>query len=172
MEFNQEWDVFTRRIFINIPIEKVYNAWAVQGEMEEWFLRKAQFSSLEGVARKRGERVQSEDTYSWIWHTWPEFDQKGEIFEAERPNKLSFSFGPAGRVDIEFTANGPDRTEVAITQSEIPTDEKSKKSYFYGCSLGWSFWLVNLKAYLEHGILLDERDVIYSDNRHMDIVNH
>jgi hypothetical protein len=25
-----------------------------------------------------------------------------------------------------------------------------------GCSNGWTFWLANLKAFLEHGILLNE----------------
>jgi hypothetical protein len=27
-----------------------------------------------------------------------------------------------------------------------------------GCSNGWTFWLANLKAYLEHGILLHETE--------------
>jgi len=29
--------------------------------------------------------------------------------------------------------------------------------YHYGCSTGWTFWLANLKAWLEHGILLNDR---------------
>jgi len=29
----------------------------------------------------------------------------------------------------------------------------------YGCSNGWTFWLANLKAYLEHGILLNETEI-------------
>jgi len=29
-----------------------------------------------------------------------------------------------------------------------------------GCSQGWSFWMVNLKAWLEHGILLNEKEAI------------
>jgi len=48
---------------------------------------------------------------------------------------------------------------VSLSQSEIPQDEKSKLEIFYGCSNGWTFWLANLKAYLEHGILLNETKI-------------
>ena len=65
-----------------------------------------------------------------------------------------------------------ERTDVVLTQYEIPTDEAAKKNFFYGCSLGWSFWLVNLKAYLEHGIVLDEKDVPSDVEERLQIVNH
>jgi hypothetical protein len=47
---------------------------------------------------------------------------------------------------------------LTLRQFEIPTDEENKLNIHHGCSNGWTFWLANLKAYLEHGILLNETE--------------
>ena len=47
---------------------------------------------------------------------------------------------------------------LTLKEYEIPTDEKSKMDIYNGCSNGWTFWLANLKAYIEHGILLNETE--------------
>ena len=39
-----------------------------------------------------------------------------------------------------------------------PGEPESTLQIHYGCSNGWTFWLANLKAWLEHGIHLGERD--------------
>ena len=172
LSFGSTWSEFTRRIFINAPITETYRAWAIQGNMEKWFLKRAQFFDSRGNARNAGESIESGDTYEWQWYTWPEFDQKGQVTELITNESIAFDFKPAGNVQIDFERVNDNRTQVILKQFEIPTDEESKKSFFYGCSLGWSFWLVNLKAYLEHGIVLDEREVLFDGHRRLEVVNH
>ena len=42
-------------------------------------------------------------------------------------------------------------------------NDQEIKDFFYGCSQGWSFWMVNLKADLEHGVVLNELDHPYTE---------
>ncbi|MNF09593.1 hypothetical protein D3C80_2102910 [compost metagenome] len=49
-------------------------------------------------------------------------------------------------------------TVVEITQSEIPTDERSKVYYHLGCSEGWTFYLANLKSVAEGGLDLRNKN--------------
>jgi len=169
--FGKTWSEFTRRIYINTAIDKVYNAWGVQGEMEKWFLKKAQFFNQNGEPRKAGEYAQQNDSYSWQWHAWPEMDQEGKLTNVIQNKLISFDFGEAGKVSVEFEKISPKRTQMILTQYDIPDDEESKKNYFYGCSLGWSFWMTNLKAFLEHGITLDDRDIIKEGSERLQMVN-
>ena len=52
---------------------------------------------------------------------------------------------------------------VTLKQYDMPTDEKTKLDIYNGCSCGWTFWLANLKAFLEHGILLNEKEFDLTD---------
>ena len=47
---------------------------------------------------------------------------------------------------------------LALTQRGIGDDDTSKMNIHVGCNSGWTFWLANLKAYLEHGILLHDTE--------------
>jgi len=146
-----DWNTFTKRILINCPVETVYRCWATQSEIETWFLEKADYFHND-VARKPDEPVQKGDSFSWKWNNW-DFTEEGEILDANGKDGISFTFGAGGRVNIELR-DRPGTTEVILTQEEIPTDEKSKMDIFVGCNTGWTFWLTNLKAYIEHGITL------------------
>lgn len=171
ISFNKDWSQFTRRIFIKAPVERVFNAWALQGQMEDWFLLKAQFSRKDSPLLK-DEMVAAGDSFHWIWHGWDDADQRGEVLSVIKNKQLSMTFKPAGIVTVDFEQTDDNFTHLILHQSSIPTDEDGKLNFFYGCSLGWSFWMVNLKAWLEHGILLDERDVNFDDNRKLEVVNH
>ena len=172
LSFGTTWSEFTRRIFIDAPIANVFESWSVQGNMEKWFLKKAQFYDGNGNARKAGSQIEKGDSYEWQWYTWPEFDQTGVIKELSNNESIVFTFQPSGDVRLEFSSVNSGRTQLMLKQYDIPTDEVAKKDYFYGCSLGWSFWMVNLKAYLEHGIALDERDILFQGNERLEVVNH
>lgn len=76
---------------------------------------------------------------------------------------MEFSFGnDACKVSVHLEeTNGT--TLLTLRQYEMATDEETKMNLYNGCSCGWTFWLANLKAYLEHGILLNERDVDLTD---------
>ncbi|MBT8252904.1 MAG: hypothetical protein HKN00_07420 [Flavobacteriaceae bacterium] len=54
---------------------------------------------------------------------------------------------------------------LTLKQYDIPTDEKTKLEVHLGCSNGWTFWLTNLKAMLEHGIVLNETEIDLCDNK-------
>ena len=77
---------------------------------------------------------------------------------ANGKDELEFTFAGQSKVHIQLI---PDSGSVLVVlkQYEIPADEESKLHIHVGCSNGWTFWLANLKAYLEHGILLHERDI-------------
>lgn len=171
ISFSNDWSQFTRRIFIKAPIEQVYNAWAMQGQMEKWFLLKSQFSRND-IPLSNGDLITTGDSFIWKWHGWDGEEQQGEVLSTNSNKQISMTFKPAGIVTINFEQAEKDYTQVILNQSSIPTDENGKLNFFYGCSLGWSFWMVNLKAWLEYGILLDERDMNFEDDRKLEIVNH
>ncbi len=163
-------DTFTRRIRINTTINEVFDAWTVQGEMEKWFLKSAIFSR-NSQSLPPGQKVETGDTFEWIWHTWPEMTQKGSVLNVEENKTFQFEFLPAGIVTIGFEKIDDQVSEFALTQNDIPSEGKAWYDFFYGCSLGWSFWMVNLKAFLEHGIVLDQKEIFYSGEKHLEVVN-
>ena len=75
------------------------------------------------------------------------------ILTANGRSEISFTFGKGGNVRVELTETAA-ATEVVLTQDDIPTDEQSKQEIYTGCATGWTFWLANLKAWLEHDITL------------------
>ncbi len=147
----KNWNTFTKRISINTKMDTVYRCWATQSQIVTWFLEKADFNSNEGH-RKPNELVQKGDRFVWKWNNW-DLKEEGNILEANGKDFISFTFGPGGIVSIQLKeTNG--MTEIILIQDEIPTDDKSKMNLYVGCSTGWTFWLTNLKAYLDHGITL------------------
>ncbi len=169
MDTQQDWSIFNRRININKPVSELYKAWTTPAMIREWFLEKADFETASGEMRDSDDQVQVGDTYFWKWHGWG-FTTEGTILETNGKDHLKFTFGEAGDVEVklEEDENG---THVILSQKNIPTDEQSIKKYFYGCSLGWSFWLVNLKAWLEHGIKLNETGVSFDELSIFEYVN-
>ena len=161
---------FTRRILIKAPIDKVFDSWAIQGQMEEWFLLSAVYKRGDH-SLEVGDSALVNDQYEWIWHGWPENVQKGKVLKVEKNEIFSFSFDPAGNVEVSFEQMENQNVLISLTQEKIPLEEQGWYNYFYGCSLGWSFWLVNLKAYLEHGIVLDHREGLFDRDQRMEVVN-
>lgn len=147
------WNSFTKKIYIKSSAEKLYQCWTTSEGLESWFLKKAVFTRSEKDLKKN-EVISVGDHYTWFWHNW-DGQEKGEILEVKPNESLIFSFADTCRVIITFeTVN--DAVLVSLTQDNIPTDDANKLKIFYGCSNGWTFWLANLKAYLEHNILLNE----------------
>ena len=162
-----DWSSFKKRIHINIDIEKVYSAWATQEMMETWFLEEAKYFDGNKNPRKKDELVQRGDSFVWKWNNW-DFKEEGRILSANSKDQISFTFGSGGNVHIKLLpySNG---TEVELVQENIPIDEKSKMDIFVGCITGWTFWLTNLKAYLEHGIMLHAKNLKQEETK--DLVN-
>ena len=151
-----DWTKFQCNIFIQAPIEKIFNAWMSEKALTTWFLEKVKHIDSNGQTRPAEQHSQISDTYEWKWFGW-EYAEKGKILDVIENKELTFSFSQETvQVNLEFIQH-QDEVQVLITQSNIPTDEKNRVNVHMGCNLGWSYWLVQLKAWLEHGILLNDR---------------
>jgi len=149
-----DWTSFKRRISIKSDPSSLFNAWTSQDELEEWFLRDAEFFS-NGKAKDRFEEIQLGDTYKWTWHGSDNVAE-GVILETNQSDFLKFTFlGCVVSVTIKVEEGMP---MIELIQSEIGVDDASKLSYYVGCTRGWTFYLTNLKSILEGGIDLRNRN--------------
>jgi len=150
------WDSFTKKIHIKASMELLYQCWTTQDGICSWFLEDAIFERKQ----KRivaDSYIQEGDLYTWKWHNW-DGEEKGKIIKANGKDLIQFSFAGDAVVTVSLEQTSQ-AVLLSLTQSNIPLDEKSKLEIFYGCSNGWTFWLANLKAFLEHGILLNETEI-------------
>ncbi len=163
-----DWSRFTRRVFIEASAKEIFKLWTTQNGMESWFLRSAKFYR-NNDQNAGDEKFVAGDGYSWEWHGWPH-THEGLILEVIDEKEFTFDFGESGKVRVELVKED-NQTQVILTQYDIPTDEKSIRDYFYGCSLGWSFWLVNLKAFIEHDIVLNHPNNPLPESLKCELVN-
>lgn len=150
------FDQFTKKIYIKTSVEKLYWCWGTAEGISSWFLRSAIYTSKEKSIRSASDNIQAGDSYVWEWHNWNE-QEKGKVLKNNYKDFLEFSFAESCKVAITIEDKGS-AVLLSLKQYEIPTDRDSMLNIHHGCSNGWSFWLANLKAYLEHGILLNERE--------------
>jgi uncharacterized protein YndB with AHSA1/START domain len=154
----KNWKSFTRRIPVRAEMVEVYSAWTTSQGLESWFLRKADFRDQD-IALSDLTPVQKDNTYTWFWYGYSDASkEEGTILEANGQSQLSFGFGAAGTVDVLLESLPDGQTLVSITQHEIPEDDTSRMNYYVGCTVGWTFYLANLKSVLEGGLDLRNRD--------------
>ncbi len=152
---NLSFDCFNKKIFIKASMEKLYWCWGTSEGICAWFLSSAIYTPANGQHRKADENIQAGDNYTWKWHNW-DGEENGKVLKANGKDFLEITFADS-KVSVSLEEH-PTAVLVTLKQHEIPTDEKSKLNIHHGCSNGWTFWLANLKAYLEHGILLNETE--------------
>ena len=151
-----DWTKFTQRIVVNAPMEKVYAAWTNCHELEKWFLSQARVKKSEDVV-EMSDAMQVNGEYAWNWYGY-EFTEYGKILEANGKDLFSFYFAGKTKVEVKLSILN-NQVLVTLTQSEIPEDDDSNKNIRLGCSSGWAFYLVNLKAWLERRIDLRNKDI-------------
>lgn len=161
-----DWESFRKRIIIEKPINQVYEAWAIPDKIMLWFLQQAQYS-VSNQPRPSPQLIQKGDTFKWKWHNW-DFEESGSVLEANGKDKIAFTFGQGGNVSINLKTVTKG-TEVLLTQDDIPADDQGKMSFYVGCSTGWTFWLTNLKAWMEYNITLNAKGLSQGETR--DLVN-
>lgn len=149
------WTSFKKMIYIKGSIEEIYDLWATPEGIASWFLQEANYKRG-AVKINLNEYAIAGDTFEWKWHNW-DGTETGEIVETKKNSFITFTFAD-GLVCVSLKTE-KDRVLVALEQSNIPTDEKNKMEIYNGCSNGWAFWLTNLKAFVEHGILLNEKEI-------------
>jgi len=150
------FDSFTKKIYIKASVSTLYNCWGTTAGICSWFLSDASYTDTTEHVRKPDEKVQIGDAYVWKWHNW-DGKEEGKVIEANGKDYMVITFAESCKVSIQLEDHKT-ATLLTLVQSEIPTDEKSKLDIHHGCSNGWTFWLANLKCYLEHGILLNETE--------------
>ena len=150
------FDSFTKKIYVGADLPTVYRCWSTSSGITHWFLKRASYTYGPGSLRPTDEPVQAGDRYSWRWHNW-EGEEAGTILEANGTDHILFTFSGECKVSVDLVSEGA-KTLVSLRQFNIPTDEESRLNIYVGCSNGWTFWLTNLRAYLEHGIVLNETE--------------
>lgn len=149
------WTEFTRRIEVKSNLKEIYNAWSTSDEIEKWFLSSAKFlRNDEQIPNKKN--VEVGDAYEWNWYLY-DGTEFGKITQANGVDFLQFTFAGDCLVDIKLTMQD-DFVIIELTQKNIPTDDQSKQNIRLGCDSGWSFYLVNLKSFYEHGNDLRNKD--------------
>lgn len=158
MTANYDWTRFICKINIYTSVEAVYDAWTIPNQLESWFLRDARFKRGDGSTREQELHIQTNDTYTWHWHGHTdEVEEKGKVIQANGINKLQFSFtkGAEVTVDIGVSLN---ETIIMLTQDKMTNDEAGKLIHV-DCYGGWTFYLANLKSFLEGGIDLRNKNI-------------
>ena len=146
------WSSFKLRVNINSANQIIYNKWSTQEGLESWFLRDAVFKDATGKQRAKNEKAQKGDTYEWRWYGYlDEVTEKGTVIEANGTDKFSFTFSLKCPVAIQVYPEAGEMI-VELTESGLPTDDKTKAGHFVGDSRGWIFYLTNLKSILEGGL--------------------
>ncbi|MFT3704017.1 MAG: SRPBCC domain-containing protein [Agriterribacter sp.] len=161
MESSYNWAEFTLRIDIKKDIKAVYDAWTTRRGIESWFLRTSEFSR-NGNLLNADEHVQPGDQYKWLWYGYDDGAvERGEIIQANAKDFLEFTFvatsNPLMKVAVNILQE-EGTTIVQLRQYDIGLDDKSKSSFYVGCTQGWTFYLANLKSILEGGIDMRNRN--------------
>jgi len=139
-----DWTQFKKRIEIKASPEKVFRAWTDDKIITRWFPIRAVIEP-----RKNG-RLYFE------WMTGDKLETK--VVAVRRPNRLVFPFGSNNEEVAVTIRKVPGGSLCELHQYGMKTDPGSRVTMHLGCQVGWTFFLANLKAYLEHGIDLRGHD--------------
>lgn len=139
-----DWTQFKLRIFIKKPVSAVFKAWTDDKIVSKWFTEKTV------IEPKRNGRVYLE------WSTGDKWETK--VVSISKNKSFTFPFGSNDeRVTVRVKKDGRGCV-CEIHQYNMATSPKSKWEMHRSCLQGWTFFLANLKAYLEHGIDLRGHD--------------
>ncbi|MHA2028140.1 MAG: SRPBCC family protein [Candidatus Kariarchaeaceae archaeon] len=157
-----DWSKFERKIYIKAPLQQVFDHWVQPDPITTWFIKHATYITPEGTKRKNFESVQTGDKYKWEWHQ--DLTANGEVLEVIPHKLFRFTFGDKEKgssekveVNIEFGAEG-DESYFTLTQHNMGGPDLDRAQYHLSCNMGWSFFMTNMKALLEHGVDLRETD--------------
>lgn len=149
-----DWREFRLRVFIDRPIEDIYEAWLSASQLERWFIAKASFSDAEKKLLDRDKVVGNGARYQWEWAEGT--IEKGEILIADGVSSFAFSFGKGCTVAVTLSRMDG-RTLLELMQTHTMPDIERKQDFYVSCSQAWTFYLTNLKSVYEGGLDLRER---------------
>lgn len=160
------WTWFIKRIPIQASVEQVYQAWSTQENLERWFLRKAEFTTIAGNLKQPHETIRPGDSYYWLWHGFPdEVFERRKVLEANGTDMIRFTFTGDCLVTVSMYTER-NATICELAQENIPIDSNPESNLYVNCITGWTFYLTNLKSVLEGG-----PDLRNHDPRTKDVIN-
>src|SRR5687768_7293438 len=153
-----DWSKFVCRINVNAPTKKIYDAWTMPALQERWFLSETNYVPEDEEIRDRESNVQKNDLYKWHWYGYSkEVMEKGTVLEANGTDLFQFTF--AGETIVTVILKTEDGENIVeLWQENIPKTEVGKVNYHLNCMQGWTFYLANLKSFLEGGIDLRNKN--------------
>lgn len=133
-----DWTQFKLKIAINKSVATVFKAWTDDKIVSKWFTEKTI------IEPRRNGRIYFE------WLACDKMETK--VISISKNKHFTFPFGTNGeRVTVRFIKDGRGCI-CELHQYNMLTTEKSKWEMHKGCAEGWTFFLANLKSYLENGI--------------------
>jgi hypothetical protein len=149
------WERFWRSVLIKAPMKDCADAIFTSGGLAKWFIGTAQYTNADGQPRADVAHARERDSYHWRWLN-KDLELSGQV-TLVTPDSIAFTFGDAGTVMMSIRQEG-DRVRVTIRQEAWPDRDYDKEAWV-NCYVCWSFFLLNLKSVLEHGIDLRETAV-------------
>ena len=143
---------FELRIWINAQPDEVFQCWARAERLSKWFQHTARHFSADNLSENRTE-ARSGDRYEWsLAHGHRSTGRFLEVHPAKRLVHFTFGgdSGMSTRVQIEPADGG---SLVRLTQLALPAEDVE---CYADVKCGWTFYLSNLMAFLEHQVDLRE----------------
>jgi uncharacterized protein YndB with AHSA1/START domain len=148
------YETFTRKIRIDAPREIVMQYWLMPGLVKLWFTPGCVYASPENLERPENALAEVGDKYTWTWVEGT--TDNGTFRMIDFPRRFVAGWFN-DTCEIEVTAEvEDDGTILSITQTNTQESEEDRMGAYWDCSMGWAFYLVNLKSVLEGGIDLRE----------------
>ena len=139
-----DWTQFSLKIEIMAPPEKVYQAWTDDAKIVKWFVEKAV------IEPKKNGRIY----LVWLGEIAAEY----RVTAVRKNGLFGFTFGEnAEEVLVRIRKSGHGSV-CELRQFNLKTGPADRVAWHMGCKTGWTFFLANLKAWLEHGIDLRSHD--------------
>lgn len=140
----RDWTEFLLKVEINASPSRVYRAWTESKEVKRWF-------TYDGFVEPR-----KNGTFRQAFVDGMAFDST--VLAVKKNSLFRFTFGSVEKVEVKIKKSGR-KAECWLRQYDMRTTPDQKWMMHMGCRLGWTFFLTNLKAYLEHGVDLRSHNV-------------
>ena len=150
-----DWTHFRSTVYLRVPLAVAYAAWSTARGLERWFPATATIRDAAGKARRHLDLARGGDLYRFTW--FGGHVGGGKILAARHPTTVRFTFGDPVVVTARLQAVRGG-TRVTVVQEGIPDSARHRVHTHLKCRLSWCFYLNNLKAVLEHGVDLRDRD--------------
>lgn len=148
-----DWSAFDVSLYLAAPRERVLEVWRTAAGIESFFADRA-VHARDGRPLSPDDPVRPGDTYRW--RAIHGLEMIGE-FTAADDDRVAFSF--LGRYACEVSAKvHGGGTLLRLRQSGMRDDDEDRVSGSLDCRCSWIYYLTGLKARLEHGVELRDRN--------------